>query len=44
MADVWWLTLLQVTIVGNILTVEKSATHMTYILDDRMGRPVQVHI
>jgi hypothetical protein len=33
---------LQVTVVGNILAVENSATHTTYILDDRMGTPVRV--
>jgi hypothetical protein len=36
--------LLQVVLVGNILCVEKVATHTTYMLDDGMGRAVTVRV
>ena len=34
----------QVKLVGNILSVEKSSTHTGYVLDDALGSPVHVRV
>jgi len=39
-----WLKILQVTLIGNIIAVEKNLTHTGYVLDDGMGTPAHIHV
>lgn len=34
----------KVTLVGNVMAVERLGTHTSYTLDDAMGKPVTVRV
>jgi len=39
-----WLKILQVTLISNIIAVEKHSTHTDYVLDNGMGMPAHICI